>query len=109
MAGQSWSIKIVPSNGGVSLDPDVYGVRPGTPLKAGVGDLVSWNNESGEKRTISVAQIGDIASEALDVGAWSSTTAYTIRQPTGMSPPFTITYTCTTQQGNQRGSIDVTS
>ena len=34
MAGQSWSINIVPSDTGVSFNPDVYGCAPGAPLQA---------------------------------------------------------------------------
>ena len=45
MAGQSWSILIKGSNP-ASFDPDVYGTDPGQPLKAQLGDLVSWNNQT---------------------------------------------------------------
>lgn len=101
MAGQSWSINIVPSGNGVSLDPDVFGAQPGTPLQAQVGDLVSWNNQTNDSHRITVS------GETLDAAAWKSTTAYTIQNPAKTPTPYTITYTCSTAQGDQDGQINV--
>lgn len=44
---QVWSIIIrTVGKDSVRFDPDVFGIGQGTPLKAQVGDLVSWNNQS---------------------------------------------------------------
>lgn len=48
MAGLDWSIMIVTSNGSVQFQPDVPNSKPGDPLQAGNGDLISWNNRTGE-------------------------------------------------------------
>jgi hypothetical protein len=103
MAGQSWSINIEPSGDGVSLNPDVYGALPGTPLQAEVGDLVSWNNQTDDDHQISVS------GETLDAKAWKSTTAYQVQVPTGTVFPYPLKYTCSTKQGDQNGLINVTA
>jgi plastocyanin len=55
MAGQSWSIKIIAGDPCAVFVPDVYS-PPGTaevrPLQAQLGDLVSWNNQTGEEHEI---------------------------------------------------------
>ena len=84
MAGQSWSINIVPSGSGLQFNPDVYGCDPGSPLQAQKGDLVSWNNQTNDKHQIIVG------TETFDVDPWSSTTAYQVQT----AAPATITYTC---------------
>jgi plastocyanin len=50
---QTWSVQI---NGKppASFDPDVFGTNSGQPLKAEIGDLVSWNNRSKEDHQIAV-------------------------------------------------------
>jgi plastocyanin len=101
MAGQSWSINIVPSSEkpddkSVSFNPDVYDCPPGSPLKAQVGDLVSWNNQTNNPHQIVVE------GETLDCNPWSSTTAYQI-QTTAKSP---IVYTC---DEDCTGQIEVVS
>lgn len=101
MAGQSWSIDIVPSGDGVSLNPDVFGALPGSPLQAAVGDLVSWNNQTDDDRQIIVS------GETLEAKAWQSTSAYQIQNPSGTKIPYPIDYTCSTKQGDQAGLIDV--
>ena len=95
MAGQSWSINIVPSKEGVSFNPDVYGCQPGAPLQAQVGDLVSWNNQTESKHQIAVE------GETFDVDPWSSTTAFQIQNAT--TP---IVYTC---ENGCSGQIEVVS
>ena len=102
MAGQSWCIKIVPSGNTVAFDPDVYGVEPGSPLQASVGDLIAWNNETDDARTIS------ISGETLEVDAWKSTSAYEIQNPNNTPVPYTIDYTCTVpNEDDSNGAIDV--
>ena len=41
-----WSIKI--EGKPAVFTPDIDGVKPGTPLTVVQGDIVSWNNESGD-------------------------------------------------------------
>src|SRR5690242_7818231 len=101
MAGQSWSINIVPSDGSVELNPDVWEAEPGSPLQAQVGDLVSWNNQTDDAHQISVS------GETLDVNPWSSTDGYLIQNPNKRPIPFTITYTCSTGSTDVTGAIDV--
>ena len=96
MAGQSWSINIVPSDTGVSFNPDVYGCAPGAPLQAQKGDLVCWNNQTDDKHQIVVE------TETFDVKPWSSTNAFQIQT----AAPATITYSC---DGSATGDIEVVS
>ncbi|MGH9139815.1 MAG: hypothetical protein ACRD3J_03420 [Thermoanaerobaculia bacterium] len=101
MAGQSWSIDIVPSGNTISLNPDVFGAQPGTPLQAQVGDLVSWNNQTDNTQTVSVS------GETLVAATFKSTTAYQIQNPNKNLKTYTITYTVTGKQGTQNGLITV--
>ena len=96
MAGQSWSINIVPSTTGVAFNPDVFGVAPGSALQAQNGDLVSWNNQTDNPHTIVVQ------TETFEAKPWSSTTAFQIQT----AAPATITYTC---DNNEKGTIEVVS
>ena len=48
MAGQDWSIKIVPSGSSAAFQPDIPGSNVGDPLEAGDADLISWNNRTGK-------------------------------------------------------------
>jgi len=51
-SGQSWSVTI---NGKpATFDPDVFGTDPGNPLKAQIGDLVCWNNQTAEDHQLAV-------------------------------------------------------
>lgn len=44
---QAWTIIVTAARGvPTQLNPDVFGIAPGEPLKAQIGDLVSWNNQS---------------------------------------------------------------
>jgi plastocyanin len=98
MAGQSWSIDIVPaSGGGVQFNPDVYGVAAGSPLQAQKGDLVSWNNQTDNDHTI-VVNVSP--TQTFTAKSWKSTDAYQITNAAGTS----VTYTC---DGNETGTIDV--
>lgn len=94
MAGQSWSINIVPSPEGVQFNPDVYECPPGAPLQAQEGDLVSWNNQTDAPHQI------DIGGEKFEVQPWRSTTAYLIQT----AAPATIQYTC---ENGCAGEIEV--
>jgi len=51
-SGQGWSVII---NGEpATFDPDVFGTDPGNPLKAQIGDLVCWNNQSAQDHQLAV-------------------------------------------------------
>jgi len=97
MAGQSWSIDIVPTSGGVQFNPDVYGVAAGSPLQAQKGDLVSWNNQTETDHTIVV---NVTPAQTFTAKSWKSTDAYQITNAAGTD----VTYTC---DGNQIGTIKV--
>ena len=77
-----WSISVVPSNGSMSLNPNVFGVAPGAALTVQQKDLVSWNNQTENSITIT------ISGQTLTANSWSSTTAYQV-QTVG-----NISYTC---------------
>src|SRR5262245_19986798 len=100
MAGQSWSITIEPGDKGAKFVPDVYGSDPEKGLQAQNGDLVSWNNRTGDVHQIAIG--GKAITD--DIAAWSSSTpAYLIQ---GQTVGATITYTCTKHQ-NESGTITV--
>lgn len=104
MAGQSWCINInAVEGGGVSLNPDVWDVQPGAPLQAEVGDLVSWSNNTNDDHQIV------IEGETFDAKPWKSTDAFEIQNPNAIPTPYTISYTCSTAEGDQTGLIDVTA
>lgn len=94
MAGQSWSINIVPRGKGVQFNPDVDGAEPGKPLKAQIGDLVSWNNQTDAHHQIV------IEGEKFPVKPWSSTDAFEI--PAGADNP--LWYKC---DKRYKGQIEV--
>jgi len=98
MAGQSWSVNIDPtSDPDVSqFTPDVWEGKPGAPLQAQTGDLVSWNNRTPSDHNL---QVG---AEQFPVSPKKSTTAYQIRD----KAPVTITYTCALHPG-EKGTIEV--
>ena len=99
MAGQSWSINIVPASGGsgVQFNPDVFGTAPGSPLQAQKGDLVSWNNQTDNDHTIVV---NVTPAQTFTANSWKSTDAYLITNAAGTS----VTYTC---DNNETGTINV--
>lgn len=51
-SGQSWSVII--SGQPARFDPDVFGTDPGNPLKAQIGDLVCWNNQTSQEHQLAV-------------------------------------------------------
>ncbi len=91
-----WSISVVPSNGSMSLNPNVFGVAPGAALPVQQKDLVSWNNQTENILTITVA------GQTLTADSWSSTTAYQV-QTLG-----TISYTCEGGGSTVEGSLIAT-
>ena len=116
MAGQSWSIMITGEDP-ASFDPDVYGTGPGQPLQAQLGDLVSWNNQTGEAHQICLAdQDGNPVRELTDRIAeyTSSFPGYVTDQadirPTGTPAPATGTiYYCCSIHPAEKGQITVVS
>jgi plastocyanin len=65
MAGESWSIII--KGHPAHFNPDVFGTDPGQPLKAQLGDLVSWNNQTGRAHQIELTdQDGNPVRELTD-------------------------------------------
>ena len=49
MAGQTWSISIIPGSSGAGFVPDVYSDNPTDVLQAQNGDIISWNNQTGDE------------------------------------------------------------
>ena len=101
MAGQTWSITILPTDtGGAAFVPDVFGADASKGLQAQNTDLVSWNNRTKDPHRIQIAgqPITDV------IAAWSSSTpAYLIQNQTVGS---TITYGCV-NHANETGTITV--
>jgi hypothetical protein len=107
MAGNVWSILIVPGTTSASFVPDVY-VPPGTPpstaLQAEVNDLVSWNNQTGQEHEIWQTGGAQITQQ-IDPGT-SSTPGYIVAGTAGT--PSTIDYYCSIHP-EETGSIAVIS
>ena len=109
MAGQSWSIMITGSP--ASFDPDVYRTDPGQPLKAQIGDLVSWNNQTGEAHQIWLTDHqGTPVRELTDVIAeFTSSFPGYVTQQADISPASTtgtIHYHCSLHP-DEKGQITV--
>lgn len=97
---QVWSVMI---NGKdpASFDPDVYGTEPGQPLKAQVGDLVCWNNQTMDVHQIAIQSATPFTTKVI--GAYgSSQPGYCIQS----GDPKTLTYNCT-KHSNETGTITV--
>jgi hypothetical protein len=126
MAGQDWSIKIVPAGAAgksAAFQPDLPGSQPGDPLQAGDADLISWNNRTGNNHWpwaidpttgqpfTSVEAAQDAGLYLCDeVDKWqSSTPAYPTAAPSSGST--TIDYICRLHQNdaNEKGQIIVTA
>jgi hypothetical protein len=92
MSGQNWSIVIAPSTPGgpASFTPDLMGVRPGDPLRAGNADIISWNNRTNDFHQL-VAN-GVFLSEVIQPFQSSRPGYVTTAPATGST---TILYTCT--------------
>jgi plastocyanin len=107
MAGESWSITIVPGAERASFVPDVYtppGKTVSIALQAQIGDCVSWNNQTNQEHEI-WEQGGGQLSEQIDPFR-SSTPGYIVAL-TGKAPG-TVNYYCSIHP-EETGSIDVIS
>ena len=105
MAGNAWSILIVPGSAYASFVPDVYvprDVTAPTALQAQVGDMVSWNNQTPQEHEIWQTG-GDRITDQIDAGK-SSQPAYIV----GGTAPTTVEYYCSIHP-DETGSIDVIS
>jgi hypothetical protein len=97
-----WSIKIEGKPPAV-FTPDIDGVKPGTPLTVVQGDIVSWNNESGDPHF-------PVPDEPATFGAFMSSAV----TPDNSSPGYnvvaasgtTIAYHCKLH-ANEHGQIVV--
>lgn len=123
MAGQDWSIKIVPSGSSAAFQPNVPGSKVGDPLQAGNADLISWNNRTGSNHwpwaiDPTTGQPFVTAAAAQDAGlylcdeveAWqSSTPAYPTTAPASGST--TINYICKLHEKapSEKGQIIVSA
>lgn len=106
MAGESWSITIVPGETHATFIPDVYtppGTTPAVNLQAQVGDLVSWNNQTAQEHEIWQTGGGQLTRQ-IDAGG-SSTPGYIVAL-TGTAKTGTIDYYCSIHEG-EKGAIDV--
>ena len=96
-----WSIKI--QGKPAVFTPDIDGTKPGTPLQVVTGDLVSWNNESGEPHfpvPDDTASFGVFMTAAITPD--NSSPAYNVVAASGT----TISYHCSLH-ANERGKIVV--
>lgn len=119
MAGQDWSITIVPSGSSAAFQPQ--NGKPGQPQNAENADLISWNNRTGEKHQpwpatsdwtpLPDSQItkGSAGCTYLsdEIDPWSSSSpAYLCQAPTSGST--TIYYVCKFHP-NEHGTIVVSA
>lgn len=91
-SGQSWSVII---NGEpATFDPDVFGTDPGNPLKAQIGDMVCWNNQTEEEHRLAVTDSSGATTFTTDVIApgKSSSPGYVTQQSDANAG--TIAYHC---------------
>jgi plastocyanin len=116
MAGQNWSILI--KGCPASFDPDAYGTDPGQPLKAQLGDLVCWNNQTGEAHQICLtdekgAPVEPPQSLTEEIAQFTSSSPGYVPQVTDIRPPVpdtaktgTIYYHCSLHP-EEKGQITV--
>lgn len=106
MAGQAWSITIVPGTNGASFVPDVYippdQTKP-VALQAGNGDLISWNNQTDQEHEIWQTG-GDRITEPI-APRQSSFPAYVIALPNNETTGA-VSYYCS-YHPEETGTIDV--
>src|SRR5687768_14268161 len=90
---QTWSVMIKGSP--ASFDPDVFGTDPGQPLKAQLGDLVCWNNQTTDKHQIAVTDSkGATIFTTKEIEAFKPSSPGYV--PQAENPPVTtISYHCT--------------
>jgi plastocyanin len=95
-----WSIKIAGKP--AVFTPDIDGVKPGTPLTVVQGDIVSWNNESGDPHFPVPDNPAFAAFMRSAVTPDNSSDAYNVVAASGT----TISYHCSLHP-NERGKIVV--
>jgi len=83
-----WSIKI--QGKPAVFTPDIDGTKPGTPLKVVQGDIVSWNNTTGDQHFPVPDNSTFGAFMAGPINSHSSSTAYNVTAQAGT----TISYHC---------------
>jgi hypothetical protein len=83
-----WSIKI--QGKPAVFTPDIDGTKPGTALKVVQGDIVSWNNTTGDQHFPVPDDSAFGAFMAGPIDPRSSSTAYNVTAQTGT----TIAYHC---------------
>jgi hypothetical protein len=75
---QTWTIMI--QGNPTQFNPDVFGIKPGEPLKAQIGDLVSWNNQTASIYAIQVNAPGGGVSFGTKIDPFkSSSPGYVIQ------------------------------
>lgn len=103
---QTWPVTINGKNP-ASFDPDVFGTNPGEPLKAQMGDLVCWNNQTADQHQIQVRKKDGSAiftTKMLEKFK-SSSPGYCLQKGDDENTG-TIKYYCT-QHANESGEITV--
>ena len=108
-AGQGWTVMI--QGDPASFDPDVYGTDPGAPLKAQIGDMVCWNNQTEEPHQLAVADSEGKTSFTTDVmQPWKSSQPGYVTQKTDIDAATnTIRYFCLKHEGETGTIMVVTS
>ena len=66
------SIKIIKVDGGIAFQPDRPGAKPGQPLGANSGDLVTWNNQTDNTLTLVSVPPGTFITNPIPAGSVSS-------------------------------------
>lgn len=118
MAGQSWVITISGKSPNAIFTPDVYGYLPdsGRPLRAQLGDLVNWNNQTTDVHKIELADQNFVGLKQYltsDIQDYSSSSPGYVPQIEDIRPPIkelgniqTIYYICAKHTG-EHGQISV--
>ena len=106
-SGQSWSVII---NGEPArFDPDVFGTDPGNPLKAQIGDLVCWNNQTAQEHQLAVVDGNGATTFTTNVivAGQSSSPGY-VTMKTDQDASGTINYKCIVpEHEGENGKITV--
>ncbi|HEY6320050.1 MAG TPA: hypothetical protein VJA16_00645 [Thermoanaerobaculia bacterium] len=118
-----WSIKIVQAGSGAEFVPDLYGAKPGDPLKTQQDDLVTWNNTTNDPHQpwpsdanynpLPDAQVlprgGPSYLSDVIPAQGSSRPSYDVAQPAGTPQPstWTVYYCCKLHPtvASERGTI----
>lgn len=105
----AWSINLIPGENGLAVfAPDVYGLKPGDPLRAQVNDAVSWSNRTeGAHQPWPADAEWNVDTEGQGlcevIQPWtSSTPAYLI----GGTAGTTLNYVCLIHP-NEHGQIQI--